>query len=170
MRDGPRETLLEAWVRARSLVQYAAATTLRASCESGNYQLTFLHRLTLFESVRFAKQRAISSHDTHQKGSKTSRCRKAIDKALVRSLVSPFHRCTAPCCSPISPRPHTDRTDKPPAARAETTLLPSSIVIQYRSATHPLRPHIYQRRYRYYSTARRLATSPLAHARPHACP
>lgn len=38
--------------RARSLVQCAAF----ASCESGNYQLTFLHRLTLFKWVRSAKR------------------------------------------------------------------------------------------------------------------
>jgi len=54
--------------RARSLVQYAAAfVTVQhsaSSCESGNYQLTFLHRLTLFETVLWcqAPERAIASH------------------------------------------------------------------------------------------------------------
>ena len=48
---GPRDTAGGLGERARSLVQCAAFATLGGSCESGNYQLTFLHRLTLFETV-----------------------------------------------------------------------------------------------------------------------
>ena len=137
---GPRTTLVasvSAGLRARSLVQCAAFATLGGSCESGNYQLTFLHRLTLFETVRSAKktwQRAIASHDTRIQRLEASQPVQESDRQQQprELLVSPFHRC----CTLPSARNHPQiAPNKPPAARAETTWISIS---QHRSAIRPL--------------------------------
>jgi len=59
---GPRDTAGGLGERARSLVQSAAFATLGGSCESGNYQLTFLHRLTLFETVLLCQEDVAARH------------------------------------------------------------------------------------------------------------
>jgi hypothetical protein len=85
----------------------SSTALLARSCESGNYQPTFLHRLKLIESVHLPrrKQRDI----------------KPVDRRRSSSPKVPFHRCS--CLLPQPDQRHTSHRQNSRRAAPDRMLL-----------------------------------------------